>query len=143
MTEHDILARLRDSGYRLTAPRRNLVDVLLEAEVPLTAEEIHQRAKQAKAEADLSTIYRNLATFCEMGWLDALPGPNGERYYQVHRPEEQMMSVLCLDCGQLTRVAAAPGGALGEAVRGLGFDADTLRVSVAAHCGHICPRKEK
>jgi len=29
-------------------------------------------------------------------------------------------------------------------VRGMGFDADSLRVTLAAHCGeHVCPRKEK
>jgi Fe2+ or Zn2+ uptake regulation protein len=143
MTEQEILTRLRGSGYRLTLQRRQLVDVLLRAEEPLTAEEIHHRARRAKAEADLSTIYRNLATFCEMGWLDALPGANGERYYQVHSAEAQTMSVLCLDCGKLTPVSA-PTGPLNEAVRGMGFDADSLRVTLAAHCGeHVCPRKEK
>ena len=143
MTEQEILTRLRGSGYRLTLQRRQLVDVLLRAEEPLTAEEIHHRACSAKAEADLSTIYRNLATFCEMGWLDALPGANGERYYQVHSAEAQTMSVLCLDCGKLTPVSA-PTGPLNEAVRGMGFDADSLRVTLAAHCGeHVCPRKEK
>ncbi len=143
MTEQEILTRLRGSGYRLTLQRRQLVEVLLHAEAPLTAEEIHHRARSAKAEADLSTIYRNLATFCEMGWLDALPGANGERYYQVHSAEAQTMSVLCLDCGKLTPVSA-PTGPLNEAVRGMGFDADSLRVTLAAHCGeHVCPRKEK
>lgn len=143
MTEQEILTRLRGSGYRLTLQRRQLVDVLLRAEGPLTAEEIHHRARSAKAEADLSTIYRNLATFCEMGWLDALPGANGERYYQVHSAEAQTMSVLCLDCGKLTPVSA-PTGPLNEAVRGMGFDADSLRVTLAAHCGeHVCPRKDK
>jgi Fe2+ or Zn2+ uptake regulation protein len=143
VTEHDILTRLHDAGYRLTGPRRKPVEVLLSAAAPLTAEEIRQRAKKAKVEADLSTIYRNLATFCDMGWLDAVPGPNGERYYQVRRPEAQTMSVLCLDCGQMATVAAAQTGALGDTVRGLGLDANSLRVTVAAHCGHVCPRKEK
>jgi Fe2+ or Zn2+ uptake regulation protein len=143
MTQAEILNRLRASGYRLTPQRRKLVDVLLRAEGPLTAEEIHQRARQARTEADLSTIYRNLATFCEMGWLDALPGANGERFYQIHDEREQTMSVLCLDCGRLTPVSA-PTGPLNEAVRGMGFNADSLRVTLAAHCGeHVCPRKEK
>jgi Fe2+ or Zn2+ uptake regulation protein len=143
MTEKEILTRLRASGYRLTPQRRRLVDVLLRAEGPLAAEEIHQRALRAKAEADLSTVYRNLATFCEMGWLDALPGANGERLYQVHNVGEQTMSVLCLDCGKLMPVSA-PTGPLNKAVRGMGFDADSLRVTLAAHCGeHVCPRKEK
>lgn len=142
MTEADILAQLRASGYRLTAPRRKLVDILLTAEALLTADEVYQRARRARAAADLSTVYRNLATFCDMGWLAAVPGPNGERYYQVRGTEPQTFSVMCLDCGKMTALAApAPTLALNDAVRGLGLNADTLRVTLAAHCEHDCPRK--
>ncbi len=139
MKEEHILDTLHAAGYRLTTPRRKLVDVLLKAETPLTAEDIYRRAR---VEANLSTIYRNLATFCEMGWLEALPGANGERYYQVHAADEPRMSVLCLDCGQMTTVAAAATGPLNKAVRDLGFNAQSLRVTLAAHCEHVCPRRE-
>ena len=44
MTENEIIATLRAGGYRLTAPRRKLVDLLPRAEAPLTAEAIYQRA---------------------------------------------------------------------------------------------------
>ncbi len=136
-----ILNDLREAGYRLTEPRRKLVDLLLRAEAPLTAEEIHQRARQARLAANLSTIYRNLATFTEMGWLDALPGPNGERYYQVHTPDEQHLSVLCLDCGQLTTLQAGDSNPLSNMVGELGFNAQSLRVTMTAHCDHVCGRK--
>ena len=141
MTGAEIFARLRASGCRLTAPRRKLVDILLRAGEPLTADDIYKRARQARVGADLSTIYRNLAIFCEMGWLDALPGTvRGERYYQVHRGQERTLSVVCLDCGKVAALEA-PTGALNEAVRGMGFKADTLRVTLAAHCGQECERK--
>lgn len=141
MTEQDILEALRASGYRLTAPRRKLVALLLRAEAPLTADEIHHRARRARLDANLSTVYRNLSTFCEMGWLDAIPGANGERYYQVHAGAEQSMSVLCLDCGQLTTLKVDAAAPLNAAVRNMGFDANSLRVSLAAHCEHVCSRK--
>ncbi len=142
MNEQHIFDTLHAAGYRLTAPRRKLVDVLLKAEAPLTAEEIYQRARRAKLRANLSTIYRNLATFCEMGWLDAVPGANGERHYQVHTTDEQRMAVLCLDCGQMTTLRDASTAPLNEAVRDMGFNAQSLRVTLAAHCEHECPRKQ-
>jgi Fe2+ or Zn2+ uptake regulation protein len=143
MINTDILEQLRSSGYRLTGPRRRLVDALLNAEKPLTAEELHQRVDARRARMNLSTIYRNLSTFCEMGWLDAVPGLNGEKYYQVHQAQEAMMSILCLDCGKLNPVEVAPGAQLSDAVRGLGFRADSLRVTLAAHCDHVCTRGER
>lgn len=140
-TEQAILDTLRAAGCRLTEPRRRLVDLLLRAEAPLTAEEIYQRARRAHVAANLSTIYRNLATFTELGWLDTLPGPNGERYYQVHASDEQRLSVMCLDCGELTTLAAGPTNPLSAMVGELGFNTQSLRVTMAAHCDHVCGRK--
>src|SRR5437773_11607722 len=117
MTENEILDTLRAGGHRLTAPRRKLVDLLLRAEAPLSADEIYRRARRAHVDTNLSTVYRNLATFCGMGWLDAVPGSNGERYYQVHAGDEQSLSVLCLDCGQLTSLNGAAAFPLSAAVR--------------------------
>jgi Fe2+ or Zn2+ uptake regulation protein len=136
-----ILDDLRQAGYRLTEPRRKLVDLLLSAEAPLTAEEIYHRVQRTDVAANLSTVYRNLATFTEMGWLDAMPGPTGERYYQVHATVEQRMSVLCLDCGQLKAFEADQANPLSAMVGELGFNAQSLRVTMAAHCDHVCERK--
>src|SRR5712692_6356507 len=141
MTAQEILDTLRAGGHRLTAPRRKLVDLLVLAEAPLTADEIHQRARRARLNANLSTVYRNLATFCEMGWLDVVPGANGERYYQVHASDEQHLSVRCLDCGQLTTLKVDAASPLNAAVRDMGFNEHSLRVSLAAHCEHVCERK--
>jgi len=141
MTAQEILDTLRAGGHRLTAPRRKLVDLLLLAEAPLTADEIYQRARRARLNANLSTVYRNLATFCEMGWLDVVPGANGERYYQVHASDEQHLSVWCLDCGQLTTLKVDAASPLNAAVRDMGFNEHSLRVSLAAHCEHVCERK--
>ena len=140
--ENDILDTLRAAGYRLTAPRRKLIDLLLQAESPLTAEEIHQRARHARLDANLSTIYRNLATFCEMGWLEAVPGADGERHYQVHHADEHM-SVVCLDCGQYTHFKVEPTDPLSAVVREMGFSPQDLRVTLAAHCEHLCGHKEE
>jgi Fe2+ or Zn2+ uptake regulation protein len=142
MTEPEILESLRSAGYRLTAQRRKLVELLLQAEIPLRAEEIHRRARQARVDADLSTVYRNLATFCELGWLEAVPGANGERYYQAFgATDEQRMSVLCLDCGELTSLKVDATAPLNAAVRDMGFKAQSLRVNLAAHCEHVCAHK--
>ena len=141
MTEEQILESLRAAGYRLTAQRRKLVDLLLGAPGPLTAEALYQRALAAGVDANLSTIYRNLATFCDLGWLGALPGPSGERTYRVRSDDAPAVSVLCLDCGEFTSLATPAAEPLNRAVRDMGFDAETLRVTLSAHCGHECPRR--
>ncbi|MBL8044956.1 MAG: transcriptional repressor [Anaerolineales bacterium] len=139
MTNVEIYEHLRASGYRLTGPRRALVEALFAATAPLTAEDLHHTVKQAGM--NLSTVYRNLSTFVDMGWLDAVPGINGEKHYQMHSADSEAMSILCLDCGKLNQVAGAKADGLSDTVRDLGFKADTLRVTLAAHCEHVCERK--
>jgi Fe2+ or Zn2+ uptake regulation protein len=136
MTHAELLRRLRASGYRLTAPRRSLVEALLQAGGPLTADELHLRVREAGM--SLSTVYRNLATFVEMGWLEAVPGINGERHYKLCQSDVASLSILCLDCGKLNHVAATPTLELSDTVRDLGFRPDSLRVTLAAHCEHEC-----
>jgi Fe2+ or Zn2+ uptake regulation protein len=139
MTDADILERLRASGYRLTGPRRTLVETLLQAEGPLSADDLYVRVRPAGM--NLSTVYRNLAAFVEMGWLTVMRGVNGKQHYRVQPPDEPSLSILCLDCGKLNQVAAAPDAALNDTVRGLGFKTDSLRVTLAAHCEHVCERR--
>ncbi len=142
LNETDILESLRSAGYRLTEPRRKLVDLLVQAEAPLTAEELYTLTRRAHLPANLSTIYRNLATFVELGWLEAVPGSNGERHYQVLN-EDERMSVLCLDCGQLTTLKVDPADSLNAVVRDMGFSSDSLRVTLAARCDHLCGNKDE
>jgi Fe2+ or Zn2+ uptake regulation protein len=141
MTEEQILQRLRAEGHRLTGVRRRLVGLILRAGLPLTADALYARVRAAGLRANLSTIYRNLATFCAIGWLESAPGANGERYYAARDEAEPQMSVLCLDCGELTSLSTTAAGPLNQAVQAMGFDAHTLRVTVAAHCEHVCARR--
>jgi Fur family ferric uptake transcriptional regulator len=132
----EVYSRLRAAGYRLTAPRRALVDALLAAQAPLGAEELHARvhARVHDSGLNLSTVYRNLSKFVALGWVEAVPGVNGERRFGVRSAEPGAMTVVCLDCGHVNALPAE-AGALCAAVAGLGFRADSVRVTLSAHCG--------
>ncbi len=131
----EVYARLRSAGYRLTGPRRALVDTLLAAEGPLCAEQVHERV--GAHGLNLSTVYRNLSSFVAMGWLEALPGLNGERRYSVGSTGAGAVTVLCLDCGEVRTLPAEARG-LCAAVADLGFRPDSIRVTLSAHCDHRC-----
>ncbi len=141
MIKRDVIEQLKGAGLRLTVPRLKLVEILMGAEQPLTAEEVHARAREARVPANLSTIYRNLSTFVAMGWLDALPGPGGERQYEVHRDTEFSARVMCLDCGKLKPLTVAEIEPLNDALERSGFDPHSLRLNLSAHCTHVCPER--
>ncbi len=131
----DVYGRLRASGYRLTAPRRALVDALLAADGPLCADQVHARVQGRGL--NLSTVYRNLGQFVAMGWLEALPGVNGERRYGVRSTDPHSITVVCLDCGRINLLPAEVPD-LAAAAAGLGYRADSVHVTLSAHCDQKC-----
>jgi len=61
------LDRMRESGYRLTRPRRAVAQALLEAQDWLRPEEVLTRARAHCRTVGLVTVYRTLAVLEELG----------------------------------------------------------------------------
>ena len=52
----DILAQLKNSGYKLTRPRKKVLDVLLHNHQAMSAQDIHQRIQTVNK----ASVYRVL-----------------------------------------------------------------------------------
>jgi Fur family ferric uptake transcriptional regulator len=96
-----IALRLKVGDGRYTRPRRELIDVLLAAGKPVTAEEILERAPQLP----LSTVYRNLAVFEETGLVHRVAG-HGEfgRFELAEEFVGHHHHFACASCGVITDV---------------------------------------
>lgn len=68
----DLLPRLRDRGWRLTAQRRAVAEALAGAHVHLTADEVHERAVARLPELSRATVYNTLHDLVELGELTAV-----------------------------------------------------------------------
>ena len=64
MTAAALLNTVRSHGMRVSSARRHVLDALLRADQPLTAEEI-------AGEADVASVYRNLDALEEAGIAEA------------------------------------------------------------------------
>ena len=114
----EVYTRLRAAGYRLTAPRRALVDALLAAQAPLGAEELHARVHDSGL--NLSTVYRNLMDLAESGLVARAELGDHVWRYEVRREGHDHSAehphFVCIDCGAVTcltdvhvDIAPAPG----------------------------------
>lgn len=68
-----MLDRLEESGYRLTEPRRRVLETLRASGEPLTAQDVAGRAGTSVA-----STYRVLALLAELGVVSELPDEAGE-----------------------------------------------------------------
>lgn len=78
MTATNLLDRLRARDWRLSAQRRAVAEVLAGDHVHLSAEDVHDRARQRLPEISRATVYNALNELVAMGELlvvDVVDGP--------------------------------------------------------------------
>lgn len=69
-----IFDRLTQAGYKLTTPRRRILDALRTADIPLTALEV-----AARSGVSVASTYRALALLAELGVVSEITDPCAER----------------------------------------------------------------
>ena len=100
-TAEAILNRLRAEGLRITASRRNILDVLFEAGRPLSLQEIQDLAAERGERPDYATVFR-LMTLLET--LHLAHKVNLQRpcsYYELHDPKKHYDHIVCTTCGKV------------------------------------------
>ena len=114
---HEIVdEQLRRTRQRYTAGRRQLVDLLLEIERPLTIPEmLEHRAIQSQ-----SSLYRNLAILEQCGAVHRLTSTDDvARYELTEELSEHHHHLVCSTCRRIDDVVLPPAieRALGEAAQ--------------------------
>lgn len=97
----DLRAALADSGNRVTAPRRAVWQVISESEEHLTADEIATRARRVDPGINLSSVYRSLALFAELGLVreSTLEGGGASHWETAHTDDH--FHLRCRSCGRV------------------------------------------
>ena len=95
-------AALRDLGFRLTAPRHAVLEVVRGIKAHPTAEEVHRLVARRAPGVSLGTVYRNLRLLVNAGLLGELPGPRA-RFDANTRAHHHF---TCLRCGRIADVEA-------------------------------------
>jgi len=100
MKTEEILNTLRESGFRLTLQRRELLNIVESETQPLSIDEISERLKLS--EGDLPTLYRNLNFFEEEKIFKRVFLNDGKVRYELsdlHRDHHHHL--VCENCGAI------------------------------------------
>jgi Fur family ferric uptake transcriptional regulator len=102
----DLLERLRGRGWRMTAQRRVVAEVLDGEHVHLTADEVHARAAQRLPEISRATVYNTLGEMVSLGEVIEVATDHRAKRYDpnAHRPHQHL---VCGDCGAIRDVRPA------------------------------------
>jgi Fur family ferric uptake transcriptional regulator len=84
----DLLSRLRTRNWRLSPQRRVVAEVLVGDHVHLTAEQIHDLARERLREISRATVYNTLNELVAMGELLEVDVVDGAKRYDPNGDEE-------------------------------------------------------
>ncbi|MDI3387577.1 Fur family transcriptional regulator [Streptomyces sp. B-S-A8] len=103
----DLLGRLRGRGWRMTAQRRVVAEVLDGEHVHLTADEVLARATDRLPEISRATVYNTLGELVSLGEVIEVATDGRAKRYDpnAHRPHQHL---ICSGCGAIRDVH--PGG---------------------------------
>ena len=88
---------LSNLGYRLTSPRKVVMQILSASAQPLAPLEIYQRAQKMDAHLGLVSVYRAMELFTDLGLVRRMHLEDGCHAYTLSSPGHNH-TVICRNC---------------------------------------------
>ena len=135
-----IVRALDAAGYRLTAPRLAVADLIAGHDGHFTVLELAAAARDRRLGISRATLFRALELLIELGVVERLDLPSGEHAYVPCAPAHHH-HVVCSRCGRTAEVDdAGISVAVREIERQSGFRIDAHRLELFGLCRHCQAR---
>ena len=129
---------LRERGYKITQPRKQLLQVLGETDRPLSPYDLQRLLQEQGRHVDHVTIYRVLELFCSLNLVHKVLSLGGFVRCTLGDREGCHSYMICRDCGVLQEFAdKALCEKEDEVAESLGFHPDhhlTELLGVCSNC---------
>ena len=98
-TASEWLERLQTNGYRLTAPRQAVVEIIANSEHVLSPLDVFEKARTYYPKLGLVTVYRTVEKLEELGLIQRVHQPSGcHAFIGGFSGHEHL--VICEQCGR-------------------------------------------
>lgn len=130
-TTEDSTERLGDTGYRLTAPRRAVLDAISGANRPFTIEELSDRLPNIGR----ATVFRTIKLLQELEIVCRVPLEDGGVRYERSRSDQHHHHLICSECGSVTEFSDPTlDAAIEQNATSAGFDLDGHSAELYGSC---------
>ena len=96
-----IITQLRSAGHRLTKARLAIIETLLGASGPLSAQEILTAKNVRAASKEKTTIYRELDFLIEEGLSRTVDLRDGKRRFEISLHDDHHHHLVCTGCDRV------------------------------------------
>lgn len=134
---------VRRRGLRLTSARRLVLEALLAARGPISAEEIADGLGGRMTQSDIASVYRNLETLGSLGLVRHFHAGHGPGRYVLEGLGDREY-LACESCGALESVEPASLNGVRDLVRDLsGFEARFSHFPIVGLCKRCAAEQKK
>jgi Fur family ferric uptake transcriptional regulator len=91
---------LNDRGLRVTNQRTLIFEAIRHSHGHVDADEVYRNIHRKQPRISLSTVYRTLQRFKELGLIDELHFAQEHHHYEL-KPAVGHYHLVCLECGQI------------------------------------------
>jgi Fur family transcriptional regulator, ferric uptake regulator len=138
----EAIGAVREGGLRVTSARRLVLEALLNARKPISAEDIADGLGGRMTQSDIASVYRNLETLGSLGLVRHFHAGHGPGRYVLEGFADHEY-LACDSCGALEAVDPSSLDGVREMVRELsGFEARFSHFPIVGLCPR-CARKQK
>lgn len=125
---------LRDRGMRVSTARRLVVEALIAADGPVSAERIADGIDGRLPLSDLTSVYRNLESFEEIGLVRHVHLGHGPGLYALATAEDREY-LVCESCDRITALDASELDDVRELIRQrFGYEARFSHFPIVGLC---------
>ncbi|WP_046495853.1 Fur family transcriptional regulator [Syntrophomonas zehnderi] len=137
-----IIESLDKAGYRLTQPRKAILEVMKENKGQhLTAEEVLLAARDKAPNIGIATVYRCLESLTSMDILYKTTFDEGKYRYELSDEEiHRHHHVICPACGKISEVEEDLLCSLEQHLEDQGYEVVDHHLKVYAYCPECIPK---
>jgi len=132
MNVNEAMILLKDSGYKHTGKREEMLELFSNNEKYLTARDVLDLLKDQYPGLSFDTIYRNLSIFVDLGILETTE-LSGEKHFRFACSQKSHHHhFICLDCGKTKEIETCPMNAISENLQG--YDVSGHKFEIYGKC---------
>jgi len=92
----NLLSLVKESGAKITNPRKLILEKLSETNKPLTLKEIHEEC----ISIDFASVYRSIKLFYELGIVNEINFADNKIRYELTNKKHHH-HIICSECGEI------------------------------------------
>ena len=125
---------MRQPSYRMTSQRRLLLNLVQQQPGHFDADELFRRARQSQPRISLSTVYRVLQLFKELGLVEEYNFGENHLHYEA-KPAAEHHHMVCLGCGAISEFRSPLVARLRKQVADKeGFEVTSVDIRLGGYC---------